>query len=115
MIDWHYGFINLLSYIPFILAWISFTHFQNATWGIIFFLIFLIVLLLLFSKKSPYQEKYHQTTFNHFDGIFRTILVVIALLLVWLAPDFVFDFVMPFIVAASNIIPSFFTEKVEGP
>ncbi|GBG93548.1 hypothetical protein LFYK43_00070 [Ligilactobacillus salitolerans] len=115
MIDWHYGFINLLSSVPFILAWISFAHFKSGTWGVIFMIISLISVFLLFNKKSSYQEKYHPTTVNHFDGVFRTILGALALLAIWLIPDFAIDFVLPFIIVAANTVPSFFTKKVEHP
>lgn len=109
MIDWHYGFINLLNQIPFIFAWIFLVHFQTA-WGFIFLIGYLLLLVIF-----PSQKEDHQTTLKHFDGIFRTVLVILALLLVWLLPNISVDFVIPFLLAASNTVPSFFTRQVEEP
>lgn len=110
MIDWKYGFIKLLSYIPFILAWITWGYFQRPILGTIFFIVYIIGLIFL-SNKLTFQNKYHSATLKHFDGIFRVILMIVAILIIWLLPDSIFNLIMPFIITAADIVPAFFTKR----
>lgn len=110
MVDWKYGFIKLVSYVPFILAWIAWGYFQRPIWGAIFFIVYIVGLIFL-SNKLSFKSEYHPTTLQHFDGIFRVILMIVAILIIWLLPDSIFNLIIPFLITAADIVPAFFTKR----
>ena|SRR5699024_5336966 len=104
MIDWKYGFIRTIWWIPFIIGWLFLFYVRGShlsTTGFILLIIFFILGILLFGKKSPYQEKNRQKTLDHFSFIFRTLLAIIAILFLWIfnknnENDPLIDFIFPF-------------------
>ncbi|HJE98381.1 MAG TPA: hypothetical protein K8V00_12265 [Ligilactobacillus acidipiscis] len=119
MIDWKYGFIRTIWWIPFIVGWLFLFYVRGpylSTTGVVLLIIFFILGIFLFGKKSPYQEKNRQRTLEYFGFLFRTFLAILAILFLWgfnknNENDPLISFIFPFFLAIADIIPAFFTKE----
>lgn len=119
MVDWKYGLVCLLWWVPAVLGWdlLFGTNGQlTSNIGVVLLLIFFVSGIFIYGKKSPYQRKNRRPTVKYFAAIFRIVFMVILLSLIWSLPNkeadyTLFDFIFPFFLALFDIVPCFFTES----
>lgn len=119
MIDWKYGFYRLFWWLGFFVSMFLVLYFVKARYSIMVVTIFATSAayagcLYIFEKKHPYfQEKKRQSTIRYFRLICSTIIAVFLILYLIYDDDPTSpSFVPIYMLAISNIIPSFFTEIV---
>lgn len=120
MIDWKYGCVRFVWWIPFIIGWLLLFYVKGSylsTIGVIALVMFCILSVLLFGKKSPYQAEKRQRTIKYFSLVFKTILAAATILCLWLFNsnndnNQLFTLVFPLFLTMVDVVPAFFTKQV---
>ena len=122
MVDLKYGLYKIIFWLPFITIFTSleysFRGWLQILVTILVAAIFFIIATIFEKKHITFKEKNRQTTIKHFRGIFDSLLVVLFLTLGnWLSTvvsSSAFALFSTFLIALSDIVPSFFTCSKKG-
>lgn len=116
MVDSKYGIYKIIVWLPLMSV---FYFYQRMTSGWRLFLAILPIAILIvvgltkFEKKHPfYNEENRQQTTKHFRGLCVFILIIVYLVVgspISVNSNDIFEIFFLFLVALSDIVPSFFT------